>query len=296
MRTTALAGTVAGLVATGLATGLAAASPAHAAGIPHNEQVVLVNDTNAQADAKSAINGTAQVASYDGSYVVFSTQASLVPQDKNDVDDVYMRDTRDGFTILVSRLGAKAGNDSSFEPTIDDEGRYIAFTTAATNLVKGDTNGVLDVVVKDMYTGKITRVSVGTDGTQGKKNSFFPVISGDGSRVAFQTFSSYAKTDADKKEDVYVHDVARVGVVDEDLELHLGDEAHLVLGAAVDLGVAALATVPLDLADRHALDPEGLESGLDVVELEGLEDRGHQPHVTTRLGAGAEAEAEVPLP
>ena len=203
MRTTlGLAGLGLALAATG------AAVPALAAA-PHNEQVVLENDTNAQADAKSAINGTAQVASYDGAYVVFSTQARLSANDTNDVDDVYMRDTTDGITILVSFNGKHPGNDSSFEPTIDDSGRYIAFTTAATNLVKGDTNGALDVVVKDMYTGKIKRVSVATDGTQGKKNSFFPVISGDGSRVAFQTFSSYARTDADKKEDVYVHDVAR---------------------------------------------------------------------------------------
>ena len=76
----------------------------------------------------------------------------------------------------------KAGNDASFEPTISDDGRFIAFTTWATNLAKGkDTNGhTLDVVVKDMQTSAITRVSQSTAGFQRDKNSFFPVLSGNG--------------------------------------------------------------------------------------------------------------------
>ena len=115
----------------GLATGLALAAlttagliaaPAYAATTPHNEQVVLHNGTDAQADAKSAISGTGQVASYDGRFVVFSTAARLVPQDHNGLDDVYLRDTVDGITILVSQKGGTAGNDYSVEPTISNDG------------------------------------------------------------------------------------------------------------------------------------------------------------------------------
>src|SRR3954447_370193 len=104
--------TVAALTATGLAAG-----PAYAVTPPHNQQVVLVNATNAQADAKSAISGTGQVASYDGRFVVFSTAAPLVQRDRNQLDDVYLRDTVDDITILVSRRGAQPGNDFSTEPT-----------------------------------------------------------------------------------------------------------------------------------------------------------------------------------
>jgi Tol biopolymer transport system component len=183
-------------------------TPAHAAA-PRNEQVVLVNGTNAQADAKSMINGTAQVSSADGRFVVFSTAAALVPQDTNDVDDVYLRDTTDGITILVSRKGRTPGNDYSFEPTISSNGQYVAFTTYATNLVKDTNGGVLDVVVKDLYSGKLSLVSVDSNGRQSKrKNSFSPVISGNGRRVSFQTFASFGRLDADQREDVYVHDIA----------------------------------------------------------------------------------------
>ena len=118
LRTPAVA---AGLALAASAT-LACVTSAYAAA-PHNEQVVLVNDTDAQADAKSAINGTAQVASYDGTSVVFSTTAALVPEDTNEVDDVYLRYLPDRLTILVSRTGAVPGNDSSFEPTVSNDGR-----------------------------------------------------------------------------------------------------------------------------------------------------------------------------
>jgi Tol biopolymer transport system component len=155
------------------------------------------------------INGTAQVSSTDGRYVVFSTAAALVPQDTNELDDVYLRDTVDGITILVSHRGKTIGNDYSVEPTISGDGRYVAFTTWATNLFDDRNGGSLDVVVNDLQSGKLRLVSVGNDGKQYRKNSFFPVLSGNGKRVAFQTFAPFGKKDQDKKEDVYVRDLAK---------------------------------------------------------------------------------------
>jgi len=206
LRTPAVA---AGLAIAASATLIASTvAPGYAAGA-HNEQVVLVNGTNAQADGKSMTNGTAQVSSADGRYVVFSSEAPLVPEDTNGLDDVYLRDTADDITILVSHKGATIGNDYSVEPTISNDGRYVAFTTWATNLFH-DTNGSsLDVVVRDMQSGKLRLVSADTSGKQYKRNSFFPVLSGDGKRVTFQSFAPFGKKDQDRKEDVYVHDIAK---------------------------------------------------------------------------------------
>ena len=191
-----------------VAGGLATTGPAYAATAPHNEQVVLVNGTDAQADDKSAISGTGQVSSYDGRFVVFSTAAALVPRDRNQLDDVYLRDTVDGITILVSRKGTRPGNDYSIEPTISNDGRFVAFTTFATNLVDDANGSVLDVVVKDLFTGRIRLASVGPNGRQRKQNSFSPVISGNGKRVAFQTFAAFGAKDGDKREDVYLRDLS----------------------------------------------------------------------------------------
>jgi len=60
----------------------------------------------------------------------------------------------------------------------------------------------LDVVVRDMQSTKPVLVSQSTAGKPGTKNSFFPVISGNGRHVSFQTFSRLGPKDQDKKEDV----------------------------------------------------------------------------------------------
>jgi Tol biopolymer transport system component len=203
-----------------LTAGLAAAAALVAATFPaaadtstegSNHLVALDNEGHQAAD-KSYINGSAQVTTAGGRYVVFSTTSALVAEDTNGLSDVYLRDTVEERTTLVSiSYYGKVGNGDSFEPTISADGTIVAFTTAATNLVTGDSstpvdaNGhVLDVVAKQVQGGIIGRVSARTDGTQAKRNSFFPVISGDGLVVGFQTFGRFAGSDRDLREDVYV--------------------------------------------------------------------------------------------
>lgn len=198
------------LIAGGLAlAAVAAATPAALAGeVPaHNEQVVLHNGTDAQSAMSSDINGTAQVMSHDGLYVVFSTDAPLVSRDDNETTDVYLRSVPDGFTILVSSRNGRPGNDASFEPTISADGRWIAFSTFATNLARDTRPDTVDVVVKDMQQDRTRMVSVTSREEQRARNSFFPVISGNGRFVSFQTFGRLGPRDADRTEDVYVRDV-----------------------------------------------------------------------------------------
>ena len=92
-------------------------------------------------------------------------------------------------------------------PVVSADGRFIAFESTATNLVPGDTNGRLDVFVRDTVTNITERVSVSTTGTQGEWNSQEPSISADGRYVAF---TSYATTlvagDTNAFRDIFVHD------------------------------------------------------------------------------------------
>jgi len=196
---------IAGLATLAVAT---TASAALAVEAPHNEQVALVNGTGAQLEHKSHLNGTAQVVSDGGQFVVFATDAPLVEADTNGVEDVYMRDAGDSdVTILVSSKGGVVGNDISAEPTISADGRYVAFTTWATNLTPDQNGSTLDVVVKDMQQDKTVIASVTSKEKQKGGNAFFPVISDDGSAVSFQTFSKLGPRDEDRKEDVYVRDL-----------------------------------------------------------------------------------------
>ena len=201
-----------GLVAGVAVSALAVLAPIASAQslVPGNQQVALTNETNEQLPYKSHLNSTAQVVSNDGRFVVFATDAPLVPWDDNDIDDVYLRDTGDDITVLVSERNGFEGNDFSFEPTISADGRYVAFSTFADNLVAHDRNeSVLDVVVRDMQTGRIRKVSVTSDERQRNANSFFPVISDDGTAVSFQTFGRFGPRDKDRTEDVYVRYLGR---------------------------------------------------------------------------------------
>ncbi|HEY8201163.1 MAG TPA: hypothetical protein VII47_07400, partial [Actinomycetota bacterium] len=88
-------------------------------------------------------------------------------------------------TRISSTPGGGFADQSSKEPSISADGRYVAFTSSATNLVAGDTNGHEDVFVTDRSTGETILVSRATDGTLGNANSYQPSISPDGRWVAF---------------------------------------------------------------------------------------------------------------
>jgi len=117
----------------------------------------------------------------DGRYVVFHTTASnLDPTDTNGAYDVYVHDRDTGDTSRVSLASAGGqGNGDSLAAAISADGRVVAFYSAADNLVAGDSNGTLDVFVRDLDAATTTRVSVGPGGVQGNGQSFAPDISGD---------------------------------------------------------------------------------------------------------------------
>ena len=116
----------------------------------------------------------------DGRYVVFdSTATNLVPNDTNDASDVFLRDLQAGTTLRVSvSSSGVAGNRGSSSPSVSTDGRYVAFSSDATNFVNNVQSGLY---VHDRLTGR-TRYLRGTAyGTCG-----WPRISGDARYVAFE--------------------------------------------------------------------------------------------------------------
>lgn len=124
---------------------------------------------------------TACAMSPDGRYVTFASLASdLVPGDANGVEDVFLRDRdTDGdgsydesgavatVRVSVTGTGGQANGRSGGTSPVTANGRYVAFSSLATNLVSDDTNGVADVFVHDLSTLTTTRVSLGSGGSQG---------------------------------------------------------------------------------------------------------------------------------
>ena len=169
--------------------------------------------TRASVDSHGAqANGESFAASIsaDGRFVAFLSSASnLVGNDTNGARDVFVRDRKTGRTTRVSidSHGAQ-GKGASFVPSISANGRFVAFSSVANNLVAGDTNTVSDVFVRDRKTGRTRRVSVDSHGAQGNGDSTFTLsISADGRFVAFYSdAANLVAGDGNAAGDVFVRD------------------------------------------------------------------------------------------
>lgn len=135
--------------------------------------------------------------SADGRYVAFTSQApNLMPGDTNGGSDVFLHDRVAGTTVCVSVDGqGRVVSGSSWQPSVDADARYVAFSSRAPDLVPSDTNGSFDVFLHDMTTGATRRISLGVGGVEAVGGSMldafsgYPDISDDGAYVAFYSYA-----------------------------------------------------------------------------------------------------------
>lgn len=161
--------------------------------------------------------GSSQSASVsaDGRYVAFSSDASgLVPGDTNDVRDVFVHDRVTGITgrVNLSSIGEQANGASAGilagGPRISGDGRYVAFSSEASNLVAADGNGASDVFVRDRVAGTTERASIATGGAEAHGESVTPSISADGRYATFTSLASdLVPGDDNNDRDVFVRDL-----------------------------------------------------------------------------------------
>lgn len=151
--------------------------------------------------------------SSDGRYFAWeSTSSNFVLGDTNSAYDVFVRDELLDTTqrVSLSSLGAQA-TGASRHPWISADGQHVAFESTATNLVPYDANGNQDIFVRDRGAGKTTMGSRTTFGAQPRNgNSSYPVISGTGRYVAFESLATNMATqpdDSNGQSDIFVRDV-----------------------------------------------------------------------------------------
>lgn len=128
----------------------------------------------------------------DGRYVAFaSCFDNLVAGDTNRLDDIFLHDRNTGQTIRVSvgPSGAQADRPST-SPAVSADGRYVAFESAATNLLQGQVVLAQQIYVYDAVTQTVRAASVNSTGTVGNGPSWETAISADGREVAFTTTSN----------------------------------------------------------------------------------------------------------
>jgi hypothetical protein len=180
--------------------------------------LLLASNAQGQETTRVSVSSSGQEGRYDcyesaisadGNFVAFSSSSDdLVSGDTNNSEDVFVHDRTTGVTerVSVSSSGIQ-GNFLSLWPALSADGRYVAFTSYATNLVSGDTNGQIDVFVHDRQTGATERVSVDSSGNQGDDFSIYPSLSSDGRFVAFRSLATnLVAGDTNSAEDVFVRD------------------------------------------------------------------------------------------
>jgi Tol biopolymer transport system component len=188
-----------------------------------NQRTEQIDVSSNEVQSNSGIE-TGIAMSANGRFVAFSTFATNLASDTQlfNLQDIFLRDRVAGSTEVVSLNSNRVQSDGiSIEPSVSADGRFVAFTSDATNLVPGDTNQCFynlldetfqpgdcpDVFVRDRVTGVTERVSVASNGQQGNDESGVPMISADGRYVFFiSRASNFYPGDRPVSAELFMHD------------------------------------------------------------------------------------------
>lgn len=186
----------------------------------HNRQTNLTESLNIPSAWHTSFGGI----SFDGRYVAYSTLNSEVPDDTNNIPDVYFHDRQTGakerMSLTFDGKEATGCGDSGFgrfpgmlprgvtRTALSPDGTQVAFDAYSGNLVPADTNGYRDVFVRNRADGTLRRVSVAANNAQAENgDSALEGISGDGRFVAFSSLASnLVPNDRNNAADVFTHD------------------------------------------------------------------------------------------
>ncbi|MEN4017111.1 MAG: Ig-like domain-containing protein [Methanobacterium sp.] len=152
----------------------------------------------------------------NGNYIAFTSWASnLVENDTNDWGDVFVYNRITGTLERISI--SNNGNEQlmppnsmirvGYEPSISDDGRYVAFTSYAENLAGGDNNNCQDIFLHDRVLKTTKRVSISCNGHEANGNSENPSINSNGRYIAFTSdANNLVEDDSNPWRDIFVHD------------------------------------------------------------------------------------------
>ncbi len=159
----------------------------------HRTEQVSVSSAGAPADSSSLLPSL----SANGRFVAFQSRATnLVAGDTNGNSDVFVHDLERDRTrrVSVNSAGRQGNRESGFEgppaTVVSADGRFVAFESESSNLVRHDTNRTYDVFVRDRARRKTRLVSRSSNGRQSNGSSFWPSLSADARFVAFASGAS----------------------------------------------------------------------------------------------------------
>ena len=197
-------------ICTLVAAGLTALPPVPtpAAAAPGDQETFLVSGADAGTSTEPSLSS-------DGQHVAFTSTEALSPEDTNGVADVYLATAEEGSAdpfsgtpqlVSLPHVASGSADATSSEPAISADGRYVAFTSSATNLTAGGTTaGRRHVYVRDSVLGTTTLIT--TPGVEPDGDSFDADISDDGRWIVFTSrAANLVGGDTDAASDVIVAD------------------------------------------------------------------------------------------
>ena len=210
----------------------------------------------------TAHNGTSTepaISSADGRFVAFTSGAALAPIPGGSGTQIFLRDTQTNTTTLVSQgTGGNAGNGASSQPTISADGRYVAFTSAATTLALIPGGSGSQIFLRDTIGNATTLVSRDTGGTAGNGASSQPTISADGRFVALTSVAALAPTPGGSGTQIFLRDTqtSTTTLVSQDASGNAGNGASsaasingnggfVAFSSAADFSLAAIGPVDI---------------------------------------------------
>jgi Tol biopolymer transport system component len=213
--------------------------------------------------------------SADGRFIAFGSTATLTPaalrlsagQPRAHLRQVYLRDEMLRTTTLVSAAGDRWPDGPSIMPAISGDGRYVAFASQASNLIRGDRNSQSDIFLHDRDAGATILVTRAANGGSANGGSARPAISFDGRFVAFQSDASNLVCtrrcpsrgqDLNLLWDVFVADW-RGGSIRRTSEDHLGGWMEPSIGPALDADGTLVV-----FSSRHPVDGTDATNDFDL--------------------------------
>lgn len=162
----------------------------------NNVDDVYIADLTSGALALVSVNSSGQVGddrsgkpsiSGDGRYVVFESTADNLGAGSLSTLSLYVRDRLLGMTELLS-VSVGGAPSSGWSGDISQDGRFVVFASDADDLVTSDTNGLVDVFLRDRFAGTTERINVGIGGTEPMGGwSDRPILNSDGRFVVFRS-------------------------------------------------------------------------------------------------------------
>jgi Tol biopolymer transport system component len=170
------------------------------------------NNDSALITVSTVNQGEDATISSDGTYVAFTSRATNLVTGGNGQQHVYRKNMTTGDVQIVSEVETAPavwtqGNGTSNAPSISADGRYVAFVSKSTNLVTPATDvGAQHIFVRDMVTGTVQLASVNSAGVRGTGASWAPLVSNDGTVLAFSSdANNLVASDSNGVRDAFLH-------------------------------------------------------------------------------------------